>query len=210
MEGFFIALAIIIAYLLGSIPFAYLIGRLRKGTDIRETGTRNMGAMNVFYTVGFWWGLLVLILDVGKGAAAVGIAMALRGEGVDDVILFPVGVTAVLGHAFPVFLRFRGGKGGATCIGVLCVLMPWGLPIAFGIFCILLLITRFPTLSYSVSLLAFPFVGGLIYDRWQFAVYSVGLLLIPFIRYIPRIKEMWDKAGNWRRFFRRKSLEDRF
>ena len=207
MDGFFIALAIIIAYLFGSIPSAYLIGRLRKGTDIREMGTRNMGAMNVFYTIGFWWGLLVLIIDVGKGAAAMGVAKAL---GVGDVVESIVGAAAVLGHVFPVFLGFRGGKGGATCIGVLCVLMPWGLPIAFGIFWILLLITRFPTLSYSISLITFPFVGWLIYDRWELVVYSVGLLLIPFVRYIPRIREMRDKAGNWGRFFRRKSLEDRF
>ncbi len=207
MDGFFIALAIIIAYLLGSIPSAYLVGRLRKGTDIREMGTRNMGAMNVFYTIGFWWGLLVLIIDVGKGAAAMGVAIAL---GVGEVAQFVTGATVVLGHAFPVFLGFHGGKGGATCIGVLCVLMPWGLPIAFGIFCILLLITRFPTLSYSIALIAFPFVGWLIYERWELVVYSVGLLLIPFVRYIPRIREMRDKAGNWGRFFRRKSLEDRF
>jgi len=85
VEGFLVALAIIIAYLLGSIPFAYLIGRLRKGTDIRETGTRNMGAMNVFYTVGFWWGFLVLISDVGKGAAAVGVAIGL---GVGEIAQF--------------------------------------------------------------------------------------------------------------------------
>jgi glycerol-3-phosphate acyltransferase PlsY len=207
MEGFLIALAIIIAYLLGSIPSAYIVGRMRKGTDIRETGTRNMGAMNVFYSVGFWWGLLVLTTDVGKGAAAVGIAMAF---GVPELVEFTAGVMAVLGHAFPVFLRFRGGKGGATCIGVLSVLMPWGLPIAFGIFCALLLITRFPTLSYSVALITFPFVGWLISDRWELVVYSVGLLLIPLVRYIPRIKEMRDKAGNWGRVIRRKSLEDRF
>ncbi|HEY41875.1 MAG TPA: hypothetical protein G4O18_08500 [Dehalococcoidia bacterium] len=206
MDGFLIALAIIIAYLLGSIPTAYIVARLRKGTDIREMGTRNMGAMNVFYTVGFWWGLLVLITDVGKGAAAVGIAIAFD---VPELVVFITGVTVVLGHAFPVFLRFRGGKGGATCIGVLCVLMPWGLPIAFGIFCILLLITRFPTLSYSLALITFLFVGWLIYDRWELVVYSAVLLLIPLVRYIPRIKEMRDKAGTWGRFFRRRSLEDR-
>jgi len=206
MDGVLIALAIIIAYLLGSIPSAYIIGRMRKGTDIRETGSRNMGAMNVFYSVGFLWGLLVLVTDVGKGAAAVGIAMAL---GVSEVVQFIAGATAVLGHAFPVFLRFRGGKGGATCIGILSVMMPWGLPIAFGFFCILVLITRFPTLSYSISLITFPFVGWLIYDRWVLVVYSVGLLLFPLVRYIPRIKEIRDKAGNWGRFFRRKSLGDR-
>ena len=206
MDGVLISLAIIIAYLLGSIPTAYIVGRLRRGSDIREMGTRNMGAMNVFYTVGFWWGLIVLLADVGKGAAAVGIAIAFD---VSELVVFIVGVTAVLGHAFPVFLRFRGGKGGATCIGVLCVLMPWGLPIAFGIFCILLLITRFPTLSYSLALIAFLFVGWLIYDRWELVVYSACLLLIPLVRYIPRIREMREKAGNWGRFFRRKSLEDR-
>ncbi len=207
MDGILIALAIIIAYLLGSIPSAYIVGRLRKGTDIREMGTRNMGAMNVFYTVGFWWGLLVLVTDVGKGAAAVGIAMAL---GVSEVVQFIVGATAVLGHAFPVFLRFRGGKGGATCIGVLTVLMPWGLPISFGVFCVILLITRFPTLSYSVSLVSYPLVAWLIHERWVLVVYSVGLLLIPLIRYIPRIKEMRDKAGNWGRVIRRRGLKDRF
>ncbi len=206
MDGVLITLAIIIAYLLGSIPSAYIVGRMQKGTDIRETGSRNMGAMNVFYSVGFWWGLLVLIADVGKGAAAMGIALAL---GVSEVAQFFVGATAVLGHAFPVFLRFRGGKGGATCIGVLGVLMPWGLPIAFGIFCILLLITRFPTLSYSLSLITFPFVGWLIHDRWVLVVYSVCLLLFPLIRYIPRIREMRDKAGNWAHFFRRRGLGDR-
>lgn len=206
MDGVLVALVIIIAYLLGSIPFAYIAGRMRKGTDIREMGTRNMGAMNVFYTVGFWWGLIVLITDVGKGAAAVGIAMAFD---VPELAKFFVGATAVFGHAFPVFLRFRGGKGGATCIGVLSVLMPWGLPIAFGIFWILLLITRFPTLSYSLSLITFPFIGRLIYGRWVLVIYSVGLLLIPLIRYIPRIREMRDKAGNWGRFFRRRGLEDR-
>ena len=206
MDGVLITLAIIIAYLLGSIPSAYIVGRMRKGTDIRETGSRNMGAMNVFYSVGFWWGLLVLITDVGKGAAAMGIALAL---GVSEVAQFFVGATAVLGHAFPVFLRFRGGKGGATCIGVLTVLMPWGLPISFGVFCVILLITRFPTLSYSVSLVTYPLIGWLIHDRWVLVVYSVGLLLFPLIRYIPRIREMREKAGNWARFFRRRSLGDR-
>jgi glycerol-3-phosphate acyltransferase PlsY len=206
VDGVLIALAIVIAYLLGSIPSAYIVARLRKGSDIREVGTRNMGAMNVFYTVGFRWGVIVLVTDIGKGAAAVGIAKALD---VPELVVFTAGIMAVLGHAFPVFLRFRGGKGGATCIGILCVLMPRGFPIGFGVFCILLLITRFPTLSYSLALLTFLFTGWLIYDRWELVVYTAALLLIPLVRYIPRIKEMRDKAGNWRHFFRRRSLEDR-
>jgi len=206
VNGVFIALAIIIAYLIGSVPSAYIIGRLRKGTDIREEGSRNMGAMNVFYSVGFWWGFLVLAMDVGKGAAAMGVAYAL---GVHEVVRFLAGAAAVLGHGFPLFLGFRGGKGGATCLGVLYVLMPWGIPFTLAIFGVILLITRYPTLGYSVALLCFPFLGWLIYDRWELIVFSVGLLLIPLIRYIPRLKEMKSKAGNWRHVFRRKGLTDR-
>lgn len=207
MTAFLFVVALIIAYLLGSLPTAYIIARLRKGTDIREVGSHNMGAMNVFYNIGFWWGLLVLLADIGKGAAAVAIAWGMQ---IGDVAIYLSGVAVVLGHAFPVFLRFRGGKGGATCIGVLCFLMPWGIPIACGVFALLLLVTRFPTLSYSIALVTFPFVGGLIYDSWQLVVYSLGLLLIPFVRYIPRIKEMRGKAGGWGHFFRRKGLSDRF
>jgi len=207
VEGVLIALALVIAYLFGSIPSAYLIGRLRKGTDIREIGTRNMGAMNVFYNVGFWWGALVLAIDMGKGAAAVAVAGAF---GVPEIVQFLAGGAAVLGHSFPVFLRFSGGKGGATCIGILFFVMPWGIPIYLGIFGLTLLLTRYPTFSYSLPLLCFPFVGWLKYDRWELIVFSVVLLLIPLIRYIPRLKEMRGKAENWGHVFRRKSLEDRF
>ena len=207
MDGVLITLSIIIAYLLGSIPSAYIMGRMRKGTDIREEGTRNMGAMNVFYTIGFWWGFLVLAMDVGKGAAAMGIAYAL---GVHEVARFLAGAAAVMGHGFPVFIGFRGGKGGATCIGVLYIVMPWGIPFTVVIFGLMLLVTRYPTLSYSLSLLAFPFLGWLHYERWEFIVFSLGLVVIPLIRYIPRLKEMKNKAGNWSHVFRRTNLEDRY
>lgn len=206
MDGLLIALALVIAYLLGSIPTAYIIGRLRKGTDIREVGSRNMGAMNVFYTVGFWWGALVLAVDIGKGAAAVAIADAL---GIPQLAQFFAGGAAVLGHSFPVFLKFRGGKGGAASLGVFFYMMPWGIPICMAVFGIALLITRYPTFSYSLSLACFPFVGWLIYDRWELAVFSVLLLAVLLIRYVPRLKEMRGKARNWGHVFRRRGLEDR-
>ena len=131
MSGLFIALAIVCAYLIGSFPSAYIICRLRKGTDVRQIGTQNMGAMNVFYTVGFVEGVIVLALDIGKGAAAVALA---RGLGVPEIVQFLAGLAAVVGHGFPVFLKFRGGKGGATCIGVFAFLMPWCIPFLIGIF----------------------------------------------------------------------------
>lgn len=205
-EPLAIAIVIIGAYLLGSIPSAYIAGRLRKGIDIREVGSRNMGAMNVFYKVGIVPGLLVLAVDIGKGAAAVALAHWL---GVPLVVEFLAGATAVIGHSFPVWLKFRGGRGGAPLIGALIFLMPWGIPIGLSIFAVLLLLTRFPTLSYSVALISFPFIAWLIYDNGNYVLYSSLMLLIPFIRYIPRIKEMRTKGGSWRRVVKRRNLKDR-
>jgi len=204
---FLIIVAIVCAYLLGSIPSAYLIGRMKKGIDIRQVGSKNMGAMNVYYNVGFVWGLLVMAMDIGKGTAAIAIADAL---GIPELAQMAAGLTAVLGHNFPVFLNFRGGKGGATCIGVLIYLMPWGFPLGLGIFGLLLLVIHFPTLSYGIAMLNFPFIAWLIYDRWEWIVFSMVLILVPYIRYIPRIKEMKEKTGNWRHVIKRRNLKDRF
>ncbi|MEE8194204.1 MAG: glycerol-3-phosphate acyltransferase [Dehalococcoidales bacterium] len=210
-EALSIAIALTGSYLLGSIPSAYIAGRLRKGLDIRQVGSRNMGAMNVFYNVGIVSGLSVLAVDIGKGAAAVALA---RWLGVPLIAEIPIvemlaGTTAVIGHSFPVWLKFRGGRGGATLIGVLFFFMPWGIPIGLAIFGLLLLLTRFPTLSYSLALICFPFVAWLIYHRGDYVAFSSLLLLIPLIRYIPRIKEMRAKSGGWRRLALRKNLKDR-
>jgi len=205
-EILFITIAIISAYIMGSLPSAYVMGRLRKGVDIRQVGSRSMGAMNVFYQVGFAEGLLVLAADIGKGAAAVAFA---RWLGVPLVVELFAGVVVVLGHSFPMWLKFRGGRGGATCIGVLIFLMPWGIPFYLAIFGVMLLFTRFPTLSYSVAFICFPFIAWLIYHSGALVAFSVGILLLPGIKYIPRIKEMQAKGGSWRHVFLRKKLKDR-
>jgi len=206
-EIIFSAIALIIAYLIGSIPTAYITGRLVKGFDIRQVGTRNMGAMNVFYQVGFLAGLMVLAVDIGKGAAVVALA---RVMGTPEIVQLLAGATAVIGHGFTIFLRFRGGRGGATCIGVLAYLMPWGIPIYLAVFGAGLFFTRFPTLSYSLALVSFPFIAWLIYHDGTLVVYTILLLLLPAIKYIPRVKEMRDKAGSWRHVLLRRGMKDRF
>ena len=206
MDIAFIAIAIICAYLIGSFPSAYIAGRVRKGIDIREVGSRNLGAMNVFYKVGFVEGLMVLTVDIGKGAAAVALA---RWLGVPMIVELCAGVAAGMGHGFPIFLKFRGGRGGATCIGILVFLMPWGIPAYLAIFGLILLLTHYPTLSYSAAFLCFPFIAWLVNHRWELIVFSIGLLLLPGIKYIPRIKEMRTTGGSWRHVFLRKSLKDR-
>ncbi len=206
MSVLFIILALLAAYLIGSFPTAFIVARLRKGVDIREVGSRNLGAMNTFYKVGFTEGMLVLLIDIGKGALGVAVAHFL---GTAFFVEMLAGVAVILGHGFPVFLKFRGGRGGASCIGVLVYFMPWGTPIFLVIFLLLLRITRFPTLSYSITFICFPFVGWLIYHDWQLVVYSVCLPLVPLLKYIPRIIEMRRTGGSWKRVFQRKSIKDR-
>jgi len=212
-----IVIAIVIGYLLGSIPSAYLAGRLRKGVDIREVGSKNMGAMNVYYEVGLVEAVLVTLVDLGKGVGAILLVRWLLDipPGFEPLTGL-TGVAAVIGHVFPVFLKFRGGKGAATAIGILLFLMPWAVPFLFIVFAIALRITRNPTFSYSLILIVFPFVAGFIYvDRYgeplALVFYSIGLGVFLGIQYIPRIKEMHSKAGgDWRQVIRRRSLKDRF
>ncbi len=200
-------ITVVCAYLLGSIPFAYIVTKYRKGIDIRTVGSHNMGAMNTFYTVGFWWGLTVLLLDVAKGFAAVAVARLL---GAPRLAEFAAGIIAVLGHGYTVFLNFKGGKGGATSIGVCAFLMPWGFPVGLSVFGLLLLITKFPTLSYSIALATFLASAWFIYHSPELLIYTAILLLIPAVKYIPRAKEIYAKGGGkLSRFFVRKSMKER-
>lgn len=214
-----IVIAIVIGYLLGSIPSAYLAGRLRKGVDIREVGSKNMGAMNVFYQVGPMEAVLVTLADLGKGVGAILLVRWVSGNPLIspfDFLTGLAGAAAVIGHIFPVFLKFRGGKGAATAIGILIFLMPWTVPFLFIVFAIALFVTRNPTYSYSLLLIVFPFVAGFIYvDRYgeplALVFYSIGLGVFLGIQYIPRLKEMHGKTGgDWRKVINRRSLKERF
>jgi len=213
-----IVIAIVVGYLFGSFPSAYLAGRLRKGIDIRQVGSRNMGAINVYYEVGLVEAALVSIADLGKGIAAILLVRRLLGMPLIssfDLITGLTSAAAVLGHVFPAFLKFRGGKGGATAIGILIFLMPLAAPFLFAVFAIALFITRNPTFSYSLLLIVFPFVAGFIYhDRRNeplaLVYFSIGLGIFLGLQYIPRLREMHGKAGgDWRRVIRRRSFKDR-
>jgi glycerol-3-phosphate acyltransferase PlsY len=131
-------LSILIAYLLGSIPFAYIIGKL-SGLDVRQVGDRNVGTFNVFRHAGLGAGIATLVADVGKGALAIVVAKLLS---VPELVVFGVGVVAVIGHNWPVFLRFRGGRGLAVVIGVLLALLPIEMLIAAAIGLVVLYATR--------------------------------------------------------------------
>ena len=121
MELLAIALLGIAAYLIGSIPPAYLLTHYRKAVDIREVGSRNAGTLNTYHNLGPWWALLVFIIDAGKGALAV---LLPAWVGVADWAVFITGPLVVAGHNWTVLLKFRGGKGAATLIGVCLAIAP--------------------------------------------------------------------------------------
>lgn len=206
-----IFIAITVAYLLGSIPSAYLAGRLKKNIDIREVGSRNMGVLNVYYEVGLREAGLVLLADVGKGIGAIVLARWLTGAPPFSLPELLAGLAAVVGHTFPVFLKFRGGTGGATTLGILLFLMPKAIPFFIPVAVIALIITRNLTFCYGIAFLVFPLVAWLIYHSTPMLFFSIGLPLFVGINYLPRLKEMHIKtAGNWRKVIKRSNVKERF
>jgi len=148
-------IAIVIGYLLGSIPFAYVAGRLKKGIDIRQVGTGNMGAANVMRQVGTAIGYTVFIADITKGLLTVFIAQWLD---LSLVWVLIAGFVAVAGHNWPVFLGFRGGRGGATAIGVFLAIVPLEFALSFAITFVVVLITSNPGLGLGIGLIFLPLI----------------------------------------------------
>ncbi|MDQ3488877.1 MAG: glycerol-3-phosphate 1-O-acyltransferase PlsY [Acidobacteriota bacterium] len=145
-------LPILLGYLAGSVPFAYLLARL-KGIDVRIAGSGNVGAANVLRTTGPWRGVIVMSLDVAKGIGAVAIAHMLAGG---TALIALSGAAAVVGHVYPVWLRFHGGKGVAVAAGVFTVLSPGATAMAAGLFLIIAWITRYVSLASIAATLALP------------------------------------------------------
>jgi glycerol-3-phosphate acyltransferase PlsY len=144
---------VIVAYLIGSIPFGYLIVRKKMGADIRQTGSGGTGATNVSRRAGKAAGVLTLILDAAKGCAAVLIAKALTG---DDWVIAAAAIAALVGHIFPVWLGFRGGKGVATGVGIFLVLAPIALLCAGVIFVAIVALTRYVSLGSIIAAMLIP------------------------------------------------------
>jgi len=166
-----VALSLILAYLLGAIPFGYLFSRLR-GVDIRKVGDRNVGSFNVFRHAGLIMGIATLVGDIGKGALAVVVAKAVCGE---ELVVFVAGGVAAAGHIWPVFLRFRGGRGAAVVIGVLLVLLPKEMLIAAGLAVMVLVITRNSIWASATLFVPPPLLCWLFGEPVNLLVYSMVL-----------------------------------
>ena len=153
----------VIAYLLGSIPFGLLIVKARGGPDLRSAGSGNIGAANVARTAGAVAGLLTLLLDAGKGYLAGWIAERLANGATGGRWMMIAAVAAVLGHMFPVWLRFKGGKGVATGLGVLLPICREAVPAGAGLWVWVVFFGRCSSLGSMVAAAALPVVFSLLY-----------------------------------------------
>jgi acyl phosphate:glycerol-3-phosphate acyltransferase len=163
-----IAMAVVtigLAYLLGSIPTGFILGAWA-GVDVRKSGSGNVGATNVARVVGKRQGIYTLIADVAKGFLPVFIALELE---LSTTVVACVAVAAFLGHLFPVFLKFKGGKGVATALGVFLALAPWATLILILLFAVVVFVSRIVSLSSMITATAAPAV------LWLFS-YSTVLI----------------------------------
>lgn len=187
----------ILAYLLGSIPSAVWIGRLLHDVDVREHGSGNAGATNTFRVLGKKAGIIVMAMDILKGLAAASLILLL-GDQVEKEsftyvnlqLLF--GFLAVIGHLFPVFAQFRGGKGIATLFGmILAIHYPSGL-LCLGLFLIVLYITRYVSLGSILAAISFPI--GLVYIFHEktplFVAFAITAALLVILTHQKNIKKL--------------------
>ena len=190
------------AYLLGSIPSAVWIGKLTKGVDVREHGSNNAGTANTMRVLGVKIGIPVLLIDVFKGFAAVKLVLfaPFIETGTESFVSFQLafGALAVLGHVFPVFAGFRGGKGVATIVGILLALHWQATLIAIVVFLIALFISKYVSLSSLMMGLSFPVSVIFIFktDSISLKIFSVAVCLLLFITHRKNISRLLNGNEN--------------
>ncbi len=196
-----------IGYFFGSFPAGYFAGRLA-GVDIRSVGSGNIGATNVLRSLGKRWGYPVFIIDALKGFASVRLAFILvkywpAAQPYAEYIAILTAITSVAGHMFPIWLRFKGGKGVATSAGALFGLMPWVVPCVFLVWFIVFEISRYVSLASIIAAISLPIIAGL-FAHWRFidtwALVYFSILIMALVR--------WRHRSNFSRLL--KGTEQRF
>mgnify|MGYP006266735899 CR=1 FL=1 len=191
-------LSIIIGYLLGSIPTAYIVSRVRKGIDIRTVGNGNMGAANVMREIGTPEGIFVGLIDITKGAGAILIAQTLN---ISELWVFGAGFAALVGHNFPVFADFRGGRGTATAIGIFLVLAPQSALVTL----VIVVIPFFATIKSSAAILIgvtlgclgfalLPLFVWLLEGSLMLVCYTLTIDIFMVVRNLSRIRRVLAKG----------------
>jgi acyl phosphate:glycerol-3-phosphate acyltransferase len=186
--------AVIVSYLIGAVSFSYLIGQLLKKLDIRDHGSGNAGATNTLRVLGIGPAIVVLLLDCAKGIAAVWIGFAAGGG--DPVLAALCGSAAVVGHNWPVFFGFRGGKGVATTIGVLATLVFWT-ALAAGIIAILTIaVTRYVSLGSLLFMIGTTLLTAVLHPVFNYpfvyVYFLAALTILSLWRHSSNIKKLMN------------------
>jgi len=196
-------IAVVLGYLLGSIPSAYIATRIATGKDIRQMGGGNVGGLNTLKEVGTKPALAVGVVDLGKGAAAVAIAYWLLDA--PQLFVMLAGLAAAIGHMWMVFLKFSGGKGMLTTFGALAVLMPvygywYGFLIFLAVIIIPFVITRNIALAMGIGILFLPLIVWLITQSELATTLAITIGVLVAIKFLPTARAAWAKAENRKHF----------
>lgn len=197
-------LALVLAYLLGSIASAVWIGQIFYGTDVREYGSGNSGSTNAFRVLGKKAGIAVLLIDSAKGWLSVNLVTLLHtleithllpGTGPFIDFQLALGIAALLGHIFPVYVGFRGGKGIATLLGIILAVHTGAALASMGVFIVVLLITRYVSLSSMVAATAFPVVVILVFETTisSLVIFSLVIAILVLITHQKNIERLLRK-----------------
>lgn len=186
-------LAAVIAYLIGSIPSGLILGKLFWHTDLREHGSHNIGATNAWRTLGKGAGIAVFIADSLKGQAGVSVGLVLVGTPLAAVL---GGLFAIIGHSFSLFLRLRGGKGVATSLGVLTMLMGNVTLIVFAVWFAIVYMTRYVSLGSVVAGFLTPILAALFAYPMEYILFTVIAAILVIVRHRENIKRLMNGTEN--------------
>jgi len=205
-----IALLIILAYLIGSIPTAVWIGKFFYNIDVREFGSGNAGATNTFRVLGKKAGIPVLIIDILKGSLAVSAAFLSTYDFVSDEFInlqLVLGIAALVGHIFPVFAGFRGGKGVATILGIVICILPLSCCLSLLVFIIVLFASRMVSLSSMLAGISFPFFLHFVFHNTNsiLTIFSVVVALLLIVTHRKNILRIINKQESKIKFVSKKS-----
>ena len=189
-------LLILIAYVLGSIPNALWVGKTFKNIDVREHGSKNTGSTNAARVLGAKLGIFTLILDILKGALptylgiVLGANLLTRITGIDKLDIIVIGMAAILGHTFSLFLKFKGGKAVATTLGVFLVLVPYAILILLVVFFVIFGLTKYVSLASVISAVALPIAVYLTTRHIPLTILGIIIGLLVIIRHKENIKRL--------------------
>ena len=187
---------IVVAYILGSVPNALWIGKVFKGIDIREHGSKNTGSTNAARVLGAKLGILTLILDISKGAIPVALSLFMKADllenitGISNLDFIMIGIFAIIGHSFSIFMKFKGGKAVATTVGVFTVLVPKALLLAAVVFFVIFALTRYVSVSSITAAISLPILIFFLYGDIPYTVFGGIITILIIVKHKSNIQRL--------------------